>query len=145
MAGHLHRRRLEQVQEPRRAAQAGRVHRRAGAGGADWAELSSKFNQGESSYRNGEGLGQKHGEIKPADLENTLFKMEQGQVAIVELPTGYHVIRLAQRDFAGPQPFDDKTQTEIRKKLQNLIADREYKRIAKELRGKATIQVFLNK
>jgi hypothetical protein len=113
--------------------------------GADWAELSSKFNLGESSYRNGEGLGQKHGEIKPADLENTLFKMEQGQVAIVELPTGYHVIRLAQRDFAGPQPFDDKTQTEIRKKLQNLIADREYKRIAKELRGKATIQVFLNK
>lgn len=113
--------------------------------GVDWAELSSKFNMGESSYRNGDGLGQKHGEIKPAELEATLFQMSQGQTAIIELPTGYHVIRLLQRDVAGQQPFDDKTQADIRKKLQNLIADREYKRIVKELRAKATIQVFLNK
>ena len=62
----------------------------------------------------------------------------------MELPTGFHVLRLVQREFAGLQPFDDKTQSEIRRKLTNLIADREYKRIVKELRRKATIQVFLN-
>jgi hypothetical protein len=112
--------------------------------GEDWSQLATQwYNMGDSKDRKGDGLGQKRGEIKPPELEQGLFQMEPGQVAILELPTGFHVVRLAQREFAGPQPFDEKTQSEIKKKLQNLIADREYKRILKELRRKATIQVFL--
>src|SRR5262249_25404253 len=112
--------------------------------GADWVQLSNQFNMGDSKDRGGDGLGQKHGEIKPAELETMLFGMQPSQVGLMELPTGFHVLRLVQREFAGLQPFDDKTQSEIRRKLTNLIADREFKRIVKELRRKSTIQVFMN-
>jgi hypothetical protein len=112
--------------------------------GASMAVLSEQYNMGESKYRKAEGMGGKRGEIKPIEVEPYLFQMQEGQVMIVELPTGYHIIRLAQRDFAGPQPFDERTQNEIRKKLTSIIADREYKRLIKELRSKATIQVMLD-
>lgn len=111
---------------------------------ATMAQLSEQYNMGESKYRKGEGLGQKRGEIKPPELEGYLFQMKERQVMIVEFQTGYHIIRLEGRDFAGPQPFDKQTQIEIKRKLSNLIADREYKRLLKELRTKATIQILLD-
>lgn len=112
--------------------------------GSSMAELSEKHNMGESKYRKGEGLGQKRGEIKPPEVEGYLFQLQDGQIMIVEFPTGYHIIRLEHRDFAGPQPFDKQTQVEIKRKLSNIIADREYKRLLKDLRGKATIQILLD-
>lgn len=112
--------------------------------GTPMAKLSDQYNMGESKYRAGEGTGGKRGEVKPAEVEAYLFQMQEGQVMIVELPTGYHIIRLMQRDHAGQQAFDERAQAEIRKKLTNIIADREYKRLLKELRAKATIQVMLD-
>jgi len=112
--------------------------------GADFAKLAADHDMGDSKYRNGVGLGQKRGEVRPVEVEDTLFKMEEGQVGLVELPTGYHIIRVDKREYAGLQPFDDATQKEIRRKLQSIIADREYKRIVNDLRRKATIQIFLN-
>ncbi len=112
--------------------------------GTSMADLSEKNNMGESKYRKGEGLGQKRGEIKPSELESYLFQMQEGQIMIVEFPTGYHIIRMYQRDFAGPQPFDKQTQADIKRKLSNIIAEREYKRLLKELRSKATIQILMD-
>lgn len=112
--------------------------------GTPIAKLSDQHNMGESKCRNGEGLGGKRGEVKPSEVEAYLFQMQEGQVMIVELPTGYHIIRLAQRDHAGQQAFDKQCQDDIRKKLTNIIADREYKRLVKDLRSKATIQLMLD-
>ncbi|MCS6852325.1 MAG: peptidyl-prolyl cis-trans isomerase [Gemmataceae bacterium] len=110
--------------------------------GEDFAALAAQYDDGLAKYNNGQGIGQRRGEIKPPEAEPILFQLADGQVGpIIELPSGFHVIRLVQRDVAGLRPLDEKTQAEIRKKLQGLIADREYKRIVNELKRKATIEI----
>ena len=109
--------------------------------GEDFAQLL-KFDNGDSSYRNGEGFGQRRGEIKPTEAEPILFRMKDGEIGpIIEMPAGFHVIRLVKRQYAGLIPLDQTTQEEIRKKLQNLVADRESKRFLAELKHNATIEV----
>ncbi len=114
------------------------------AKGEDFAELSKKYDDGDSGiYRQGAGLGQRHGEIKPPEVEQILFRMREGEVGpIVETFSGFHVIRLQEREYAGLHPFDDKTQQEIKKKLQGIIADREYKRIVEELKRNSTVTII---
>jgi parvulin-like peptidyl-prolyl isomerase len=109
--------------------------------GEDFAELAKKYDDGMSKYNNGEGFGQRRGEIKPIEVESILFQMHDGDVGpLTELPTGFHIIRLAKRDYAGIRPLDQKTQDECRKKLTSMIADREYKRIVQELKRNARIE-----
>ena len=109
--------------------------------GEDWAALA-KFDNGDSSYRSGEGFGQRRGEIKPIEVEPTLFNMKDGEVGpVVEMATGFHVIRVVKRTRAGLLPLDEKLQDEIRKKLQNQVADRESKRLLAELKQKAVIEI----
>jgi len=101
-----------------------------------------EYDDGDSRYRNGDGYGQRRGEIKPAELEPYLFRMKDGDIGpIVELSTGVHVFRLVKREYAGQLPFDQKVQLTIVNKLKNEIANREYKRILNELRGKAIIEI----
>ncbi len=113
-------------------------------GGEDFLQLVTKYDQGDSSYRNGEGYGHLHGEIKPADAEQFLFNMREGEVGpIVELTNGFHVIRLVKREQAGLKPFDEKTQTAVRNKLQNAAWEREYKRVVTTLRRKSAVEISL--
>jgi parvulin-like peptidyl-prolyl isomerase len=110
--------------------------------GEDFQKLALKYDNGDSSYRNGEGLGQRRGEIKPPEAEPVLFNLKDGQVGpLVELGNGYHVVRLVKREYAGQMPFDEKTQTAIKNKLTAQIWEREYKRIVAELRRKATVEI----
>jgi hypothetical protein len=39
------------------------------------------------------------------------------------------------------RPLDAEAQNDIRKKIQNEVAEREYKRLVADLRGKASIEV----
>jgi hypothetical protein len=102
-----------------------------------------RFDEGDSwSYRKGDGNGQLRGEIRPPELEPYLFQMKEGEVGpVVELSTGVHVFRVAKRDYAGQLPFNEDVQTRISTRLKNAIADREYKRIVKELRERAVIDI----
>jgi parvulin-like peptidyl-prolyl isomerase len=110
--------------------------------GVDFAQLVKQYDNGDSSWRGGEGNGQRQGEIQPREAEPLLFKMKDGEVGpVIELSTGFHVIRLIKRDYAGPMPFDDKVQALIRKKLSGEIFEREFKRLLGELRRKSTIEV----
>jgi parvulin-like peptidyl-prolyl isomerase len=112
--------------------------------GEDFQQLVLKYDQGDSSYRNGEGYGHRHGEIKPLEAEEILFKMHDGEVGpVIELTNGFHVIRLAKRDYAGLKPFDAKTQTAVRNKLQNDAWDKEYKRVVASLKRQAAIEVSI--
>src|SRR5262249_52476864 len=109
--------------------------------GENFLQLSKQYDHGDSAYRNGEGLGQRRGEIKPNEAEPVLFQMRDGDVSLVELPTGYHVIRLEKRTHAGQMPLNEKLQGEVRRKLQNQVAEREAKKLVAELKRKASIEI----
>jgi parvulin-like peptidyl-prolyl isomerase len=108
-------------------------------GGEDFAKLAEKYDNGDSSFRRGEGIGTKRGEIKPSEAENVLFQLKDGETAVVELEKGFHVVRLVKRDYAGQTPFDVKTQKQIKDKLTNEIGQVEIKRIVNTLKREAVI------
>jgi parvulin-like peptidyl-prolyl isomerase len=113
-----------------------------GRAGEDFAKLATEFDHGDSKLRNGDGLGSRQGEIKPAEVEATVLSLRPGELALVEMRFGYHIVKVVQRDYAGRRPFDAACQVDVRRKLQNQIAEREFKRIVDELKKKATIQVY---
>jgi peptidyl-prolyl cis-trans isomerase SurA len=108
-------------------------------GGEDFAKLAEKYDKGDSSFRKGDGIGAKRGEIKPAEAENVLFQLKDRETAVVELEKGFHVVRLVKRDYAGQTPFDEKTQKQIKEKLTNEIGQVEMKRIVNKLKRDAVI------
>ena len=60
--------------------------------GADFVALCKENDDGDSTLRNGVGIGRKRGEIQPALIEPFLFRMPVGEVGpIVEVTNGYHV------------------------------------------------------
>jgi hypothetical protein len=110
--------------------------------GEDFAKLAKAHDNGDSVYRDrAEGIGRKHGEIKPPEAEPVLFAMTDGEVRLVEMETGFHVVRLMKRQNAGTLPFDDKVQKEIKNKLRGEVFQREMKRIIADLKRKAVIEV----
>ena len=109
--------------------------------GADFIKLV-QYDDGASKFNGGEGLGSRRGEIRPAELEEHLFKLRDGEIGpVVELTTGVHIIRLVSRAPGGQLPLNEAVQNQIRSKLRNQLADREYKRIVRELRGRSVIEV----
>lgn len=110
--------------------------------GEDFVRLVKEHDNGDASYRNGEGFGQKRGEIKPAEAEPVLFSLKDGDVGpLVELTNGFHIVRLVKRQHAGKLPFDSKLQQKIRDKLRMDVFNRESKRVVAELKRKSTIEI----
>jgi len=110
--------------------------------GEEFKALVKAFDQGDSSYRNGEGYGHLPGQIKPPEAEPVLFKMRAGEVGpIVETGNGFHVIRLIKRQYKGIKPFDTETQRAIKRKLESEVWDREYQRIVSRMKSEASIQI----
>lgn len=119
-----------------------KLRTRASAG-EDFAALAKQYDDGDSKLRNGDGLGAKRGEISPPQVDAVIWSVKAGQVGpLVDMGFGFHIVRVASRDYAGLKPFDIATQDAIRKKLTNIIADREYKYVVDELRRKATVTVY---
>jgi peptidyl-prolyl cis-trans isomerase SurA len=113
-----------------------------GRSGQDFLRLAAQYDKENSGSGKAEGLGQRRGEIRPTECEASLFQMKPGEVGVAELPTGFHVFRLVKREFAGLTPLNDKTQDEIRKKLQMEIAEREWKYMLTQLKSKAKIEIM---
>ena len=102
--------------------------------GGDFAALVEKFGQGDSNLRKGEGVGEKRGEIQPPELEKVLFEMDAGQVsALLQTATGYHLVKVVERDRAGAKPFDEKVQIECRERLNRQVQKVEYEKMMDEL------------
>jgi hypothetical protein len=118
------------------------VHKQA-QDGADFAELVKQFGHGDSALRGGEGIGQKPGEISPPELEPTLLKMTAGQLSgIIPTETGFHIVKVVEREVAGVRPFDEKTQIQIRNRLAALAQKAEYEKLIEELWRKTTVRVI---
>ena len=112
-------------------------------GGQDFAALVKQCDHGDAHLRNGKGLGEKHGEIVPAQVEPIVWSLKPGEVGpLVDVGFGVHIVRVAERQYAGKKPFDEACQKDIRKKLTGIIADREYKKMVDDLKKKATITVY---
>lgn len=110
--------------------------------GEDFVKLAAQFDDGDSSLRNGDGIGRNRGEIKPHEAEALLFQLRDGEVGpVIELDSGFHIIRLVKREHAGPMPFDEKVQKQIKDKLRGEVFTREMKRIVNELKRKAIIEI----
>ena len=111
------------------------------------------YNQGDSVLRNGEGLGTRlgyigekgervAGDIRPAELEEHLAKLREGEIGpVIPFATGVHLIRVTKREYAGQLPLNDQVQKIVKKKLENEIADREYKSLTRELRVRAVVRI----
>jgi peptidyl-prolyl cis-trans isomerase SurA len=107
--------------------------------GDDLARLV-EFDDGDSKSRGGQGLGHHPNDVEPPQLARFLFGMREGEVGpIVEIETGFHIIRVSRREFAGPIPFNEQTQKLIARKLRNDIVERERRRVIHELRSRAVI------
>ncbi|MFO0863982.1 MAG: peptidyl-prolyl cis-trans isomerase [Gemmataceae bacterium] len=106
-----------------------------------FAELT-KYDDGDSKFRGGSGMGVRKGEIKPAEVEPILFKLKDGEIGpIVEISTGVHLMRLEKREFGGQMPLNEEVQKQIRNRLRGIIADREYKRKIREIRDRSVVEI----
>ena len=116
--------------------------RQKAAAGADFAALSKQFDEGVAGKQNGFGVGETRKEILPADIEPTVWALQPGQMSgVVQTPTGYHLIKVIERDYAGVRPFDAKIQGEIRDKLTKELHAAEYKKLVEELWRKGVVRV----
>jgi hypothetical protein len=113
--------------------------------GEDFVRLCMQYDNGNAHEAAGaEGQGHRHGEIRPVEAEPPLFAGRDGDVGLVELASGFHVIRLARREYAGLLPFNEKTQTRIREKLRGDLFAREAKKLVADLKRTATIDIASN-
>ncbi len=109
--------------------------------GEDFAGLAQKYDNGDSSLRkNAEGIGRRYTEIRPPEAAPVLFRLHDGEVGLVEMPTGFHVVRVVAREFAGQLPFNEKVQKQIKEKLRNDVGQRVMKDYVKNLKRKAIIE-----
>ena len=113
------------------------------ASGADFVALVKQYDDGFAGKQNGFGTGEKRNEIQPLDLEPAVWALKADQMsAVIQTPTGYHIVKVIERDYAGPRPFDAKVQDEIREKLTKKRRETEYKRLVEELWRKGVVRVF---
>jgi hypothetical protein len=108
----------------------------------DFATLARQYDRGDSKLREFKGVGRQRGEVRPPEAEPVLFRLKDGDAAVVEMRSGFHVVRLVHHELAHRRPFDDKVQKEIKEKLRAEVFARESKRIIADLRRKAVIERF---
>lgn len=126
--------------------EAARAHaeqvRAAAAGGADFVALCKAHDHGLAANQNAEGIGSKRGEIRPEEVEPVVWATAAGGVGpVVETPTGFHVVKVAERQTAGLRAFDQALQDEIRDKLMRDLQEAEYKRLVEQLWQRGTVHV----
>ena len=114
----------------------------------DFAKILA-IDEGDSKFRGGEGFGQRlrnekgelPGDIRPPELAPFLIQLKDGQIGpVVEFTTGVHVFRVLKREYAGQLPLNDQVQKQIRRKLENDIADREVRQLVRDLRARSVVR-----
>jgi parvulin-like peptidyl-prolyl isomerase len=119
------------------------VQQKASAG-ADFLALVMEHDQGVARHQNGEGLGQKRGEIRPVDVESTVWSLQPGQVSgLIETPAGYHVVKVVEREHAGVRPFDEAVQDLVRKKLIEQLMKQERVKLVEDLWYRGVVKILI--
>ena len=109
----------------------------------DFGALSKQFDEGIAGKQGGFGTGTARGEVLPLDIEAAVWELKPGQMSgVLQTPTGYHLVKVIERDLAGVQPFDSKIQAKIRDKLNDAIYDAEARKMVEELWRKGVVRVL---
>ena len=117
--------------------------RQEAAQGADFVTLVKQHDNGLAIGSNGVGVGTKRGDIQPPDVERVVWALKPGAVSdLVETPTGYHIVKVAEREYAGIRAFDAKIQNLIREKIQRQYRENEYHRLIEELWRNGTVRII---
>jgi hypothetical protein len=109
----------------------------------EFSALVEKYADGFSKARRGLGEGSFKGEIKPVELEK--FVLDQptgGQGPVVETTRGFHVFRVSEHTPAETVSFE-KACNDIKKKLENKIYEEEFKKLSKEMRERAYVEMLM--
>ena len=61
---------------------------------------------------------------------------------LIQTPTGYHIVKVEERQHAGVKPFDEKVQKFIRGKLKAILQDRERDKLVEELQRRTTVKIY---
>jgi peptidyl-prolyl cis-trans isomerase SurA len=114
-----------------------------GGAGGDFVALAKQYDDGVAKGTNGVGIGTKRGEIQPADVEAAVWALKPGEVSeTIQTPVGYHIVKVVEREAAGPRPFDAKVQADIREKLMKQYREAEYRRVVEDLWRKGAVRVI---
>lgn len=129
---------------PRAAYDHAETVRRQAAAGADFLGLVKQFDNGlAGKNKDGHGIGEKRNEIKPVDVEPTLWALQPGQVSgLIETFAGYHIVKVLEREHAGVRTFDEKVQTEIRDKLMEQYRKDEFYKMIDDLWRKGAVRII---
>lgn len=123
------------------AAQRAEGIRQAAAGGQDLGALSMQHDDGLAGRQNGLGVGERAGEIAQ-DLEATVLALKPGELsAVLQTPTGFHIVKVVERDYAGVRPFDQTVQNAIRDKLDNQLYEADRAKMVEDLWRKGVVEV----
>jgi len=110
---------------------------------ADFVALVKQYDNGLAIGSGGVGVGSKRGEIQPPDVERVVWSLKPGEVSsLIETPTGYHIVKVAEREYAGVRPFDVKVQNQIREKLLRQYREDEYHKMIEDLWRRGGVRVI---
>ncbi|MDD2897638.1 MAG: peptidylprolyl isomerase [Desulfuromonadaceae bacterium] len=109
--------------------------------GKDFAELAKKFSEDPAARKDGGDLGSfKKGDMQ-ADLEKTILSLKPGEISdLVSTPIGFHIIKLETRMAGVTKPFES-VKSDIEEILYRKKSEERFNAWAKELRGKASIEI----
>jgi peptidyl-prolyl cis-trans isomerase SurA len=110
-------------------------------GGKDFAELAKKFSEDPAARKDGGDLGSfKKGDMQP-ELEKTILSLKPGEISnLVSTPIGFHIIKLESHTVGITKPFE-RVKAEIEEILYRKKSEERFSQWAKELRGKASIEL----
>lgn len=109
--------------------------------GKDFAELAKTFSEDPAARKDGGDLGSfKKGDMQP-ELEKTILSLKPGEVSeLVSTPIGFHIIKL-EAIVAGTTKSFESAKPEIEEILYRQKSEERFNQWAKDLRGKATIEI----
>jgi peptidyl-prolyl cis-trans isomerase SurA len=83
--------------------------------GEDFATLAKRYSEGPTAQNGGDLGVYERGALAP-QIDEAVFKMDKGQLTVIQAKTGYEVIKVVDHFQAGLQPLD-KVENEIMNKL----------------------------
>lgn len=110
--------------------------------GTDFVSLIKEEENSPRGRQNWDGIGTSREDV-PIDVASTVFSLSPGQTSgIVSTPTGFHIIKVLEREYAGVRPLDYNVQNDCRDKLKKEYREGDAKKVIEELWRRGTVQVF---
>lgn len=108
--------------------------------GAPFADVAKAVSQGPARDRGGDLGVVSKGDLTP-ELDAAIFETSEALTPAIELPNGWALLSITERQKATFRPFDD-VKDEIRKKLSEEIYDKKFGDYLVGLRKSAIVKIF---